>query len=124
MTISFVLRYRPTSVITIRQAGTAVIEVIILDTHIFVRLSAEVHTYVASGTFVVFKQLVTFQFFSCKSVLVTSQVVIETARSKQCLFEFSDCFGNSRFCETFREYFKETFAQFFIVSQLGTDLIE
>ena len=124
MAILFVLRDGITSVVTIRQPRAAIIEIIILDTHVFERLSTQVHPRMASSAFILLKQFVACDLLGRQSRLVTHQILVEAARREQRLFKLGDSIGNRRLVETFRIHFEETFAQLLVFRQLGRYLVK
>ena len=124
MAILFVLRDGITSVVTIRQPRAAIIEIIILDTHVFERLSTQVHPRMASSAFILLKQFVACDLLGSQSRLVTHQILVEAARREQRLFKLGDSIGNRRLVETFRIHFEETFAQLLVFRQLGRYLVK
>ena len=122
MAILFVLRDGITSVVTVRQPRAAIIEIIILDTHVFERLSTQVHPRMASSAFILLKQFVACDLLGSQSRLVTHQILVEAARREQRLFKLGDSIGNRRLVETFRIHFEETFAQLLVFRQLWQHL--
>ena len=124
MAILFVLRDGITSVVTVRQPRAAIIEIIILDTHVFERLSTQVHPRMASSAFILLKQFVACDLLGSQSRLGTHQILVEAARREQRLFKLGDSIGNRRLVETFRIHFEETFAQLLVFRQLGRYLVK
>ena len=124
MAVLFVLRDGITSVVTVRQPRAAIIEIIILDTHVFERLSTQVHPRMASSAFILLKQFVACDLLGSQSRLVTHQILVEAARREQRLFKLGDSIGNRRLVETFRIHFEETFAQLLVFRQLGRNLVK
>ncbi len=76
------------TMITICDIQPTMIEIIIFDTMYSKDLSTDVHSYVAGSTFIVFEQLISFQFIS-------SQGILSPIRYLSNLLGVSSVFSNS-----------------------------
>ena len=70
MTIRLFLRHGETAVITIGQTSIPIVEVALRHTHVLIRLTTDVHTHMASRTFVLLEQLIALFLLGGNRILI------------------------------------------------------